>query len=221
MLIAFKPLLGRLAPDVLLAYLDQRAGLLIPRREAVYAFPHRSFQEYLAACQLSNQPDFAADLHQRLNADPKWWREVLILGAGRAARGGLGNVVSLLNEILPHPPADVPNKTDLDWQLASLAGQALVETRLLEKAAGQSASEALIRRCRQWLVELVEGGHLPARDRAEAGDILGQLGDPRFDPAQFHLPVCFRGQPEPFLGFVEIPPGPFVMGSRKGDKDVE
>jgi formylglycine-generating enzyme required for sulfatase activity len=220
-LVAFKPLLGKLTPDVLLAYLEQRAGLLIPRREAVYAFPHRSFQEYLAACQLSNQSDFAADLHQRLNADPKWWREVLLLGAGRAARGGLGNVVSLLNEILPHPPADVPNKTDLDWQLASLSGQALVETRLPEKAAGQSASDALVRRCRRWLTELVEGGHLAARDRAEAGDVLGQLGDPRFDPAQFCLPARFRGEAEPFLGFVEVAPGPFVMGSRQGDKDAQ
>lgn len=219
-LVAFKPLLGTLAPEVLVAYLDQRAGLLILRRPGIYAFPHRSYQEFLAACQLSNQPGFAAALRERLRTDPKWWREVLLLGAGRIKRGGLGNVVALLNELLPEGPGDVPDRTDLHWQLASLTGQAMVETRLAEDAMGQPASEALLRRCRQWLVDLVEGGHLPPRDRAEAGDNLGQLGDPRFDPALFYLPAHFRGQPEPFLGFVEVPAGHFVMGSRKGEKDA-
>jgi len=74
----------------------------------------------------------------------------------------------------------------------------MVETRLTEKAAGHPASDALVRRCRHWLVELVEDGHLPALARAEAGDILGQLGDPRFDATNLHLPARFRGQPEPF-----------------------
>jgi Sulfatase-modifying factor enzyme 1 len=40
---------------VLVNYLDTRAGLLIAGRERLYAFPHRSFQEYLAACYLANR----------------------------------------------------------------------------------------------------------------------------------------------------------------------
>lgn len=217
-LVAFKPLLGSLAPETLLSYLEHRAGLLIPRRGGVFAFPHRSFQEYLAACRLSNLPDFGAALAERLRRDPKWWREVLLLGAGRAKRGGEGNVVSLLNEVLPLGPDAGVEDPDRHRRLAALAGQALIDTRLVENADGQDARAALLHRCRAWLVDWVEGGFLAPPERAEAGDILGQLGDPRFDPAFFHLPARFRGQPESFHGFVEVPKGPFIMGSRKKEK---
>jgi formylglycine-generating enzyme required for sulfatase activity len=219
-LVAFEPLLGSVPPQTLLNYLEHRAGLLIPRRGGVFAFPHRSFQEYLAACRLSNQSDFGAALAERLQRDPKWWREVLLLGAGRAKRGGEGNVVSLLNAVLPLEPSPEVDDPDRHRRLAALAGQALIETRLADHATRQDARAALLRRCRAWLVDWVEGGFLAPPERAEAGDILGQLGDPRFDPAVFQLPARFRGQPELFHGFVQVPNGPFVMGSRKDEKDA-
>ena len=47
---AFYPLLKqKIDPDVLIDYLEQRAGLLVERKPRVWAFPHRSLQEYLAA----------------------------------------------------------------------------------------------------------------------------------------------------------------------------
>jgi formylglycine-generating enzyme required for sulfatase activity len=46
--------------------------------------------------------------------------------------------------------------------------------------------------------------------RARAGDTLARLGDPRFRADAWHLPD------EPLLGFVEVPAGPFLMGSDKG-----
>ena len=86
-LVAFKPLLGEVKPEVLLAYLGDRAGLLVAPREGVYAFPHRSFQEYLAACRLANAPDAAARLRDKAIEDPDWWREVFLLGSARLGRG--------------------------------------------------------------------------------------------------------------------------------------
>ena len=49
----------------------------------------------------------------------------------------------------------------------------------------------------------------PAADRCELGAVLGRLGDPRFREDVWFLPD------EPLLGFVEIPAGPFRMGSDK------
>jgi formylglycine-generating enzyme required for sulfatase activity len=51
----------------------------------------------------------------------------------------------------------------------------------------------------------------PAGDRASLGNALARLGDPRFHADAWYLPD------EPLLGFVEIPEGPFLMGSKKGD----
>lgn len=45
--------------------------------------------------------------------------------------------------------------------------------------------------------------------RVEAGNVLAQLGDPRFDPEMWYLPVGEE------LGFVRIPGGEFWLGSDK------
>jgi formylglycine-generating enzyme required for sulfatase activity/energy-coupling factor transporter ATP-binding protein EcfA2 len=212
-LVAFKPLLGSLAPDVLLSYLKDRAGLLVARREEVYAFPHRSFQEYLAACHLANGPDFAERLRGLACGDPAWWREVFLLGVGKAGQGGLGNAVAVVTALLPEAPEEVAQPGESHWRAAVLAGQALVELRLAEKAAGQPHYAALLKRARRWLVQLVEGEKLSIRERAEAGDVLGQLEDPRPGVGVIVAGTARR----PDIVWVEVPAGPFTMGSTEKD----
>jgi hypothetical protein len=169
-----------LNPAVLLEYLETRAGLLIARREGVYAFPHRSFQEYLAACHLANTAaDFGADLRERVWEDPAWWREVYLLGIGKKRQGGLGDAVNLVNVLVPASPADTEDTGERHWQAAVLGARALLELRFPGSAAGQLHYEAVLTRVRRWLVALIEGGKLAPKDRLEAGDLLGLLGDPR------------------------------------------
>lgn len=207
--------------DVLIRYLEHRSGLLLGRRENVYSFPHRSFQEYLAACHLASvEQDFAGRIRALLTADPDWWREVFLLGVGKIRLGSLGGAVGVVGALLPAEVKYTKKPTEADWQIAALAGQALLELRLAERAPGEVRFDALTDRVRRWLVRIVEDGRLAPRRRLEAGDVLGALGDPRFDSRFLHLPAFFHGRPEPFLGFVEVPAGPFRMGSEPDDREA-
>ena len=61
---AFRPLLNNSKDkaDVVVDYIEKRAGLLIGQGEKdgerQFTFPHRTFQELLAACHLAAQGDF-------------------------------------------------------------------------------------------------------------------------------------------------------------------
>ena len=213
LLAALAPVLGEgVNPRVVIHYIETRAGLLMAKAPGVYAFPHRSFQEYLAACHLSDQEDFATRLATLVRDDPAWWREVYLLAVGKAKRGGLSNAVALVNALCPRDLDRVRRPTATDWRAATLAGQALVELRLAERAAGQPHFEAVLERVQEWLVAAsTRPDALKVAERAEAGTVLGQLGDPRFDPDAWHLPR------DPDRGFVHVPAGPFVMGSREGE----
>ncbi|MCI0558419.1 MAG: SUMF1/EgtB/PvdO family nonheme iron enzyme [Nitrososphaera sp.] len=57
------------------------------------------------------------------------------------------------------------------------------------------------------LMGILRDSHAEQSERNSAGDALAQLGDPRFDPTTWCLPV------EPLLGFYRIPEGEFLMGS--------
>ena len=192
-----------LSPHVEQEALDQfvqavryRGGLLQERAE-FFQFIHLTFQEFLAARLLAKgrQEEWAQLLaHVK---DP-WWREVALLTYGFAHAD--------------YPPAA---QAYLGW-LSCLEGDG--ETRLAGvELAGSAVQEleqpvaALRRRQAGRLVKVLSDPALEAPGvlRARAGNVLARLGDPRFRADAWHLPD------EPLLGFVEIPAGPFLMGSDK------
>jgi predicted NACHT family NTPase len=116
-------------PDVrparLVEYLAEPAGLLLPRGVGVYTFPHRTLQEYLAACHLTVQ-DYPRRLAELVRSDPDRWREVALLAGAKAGRGAPFAAWALVDVLAPPvPPEQVLVPEDL-WG-AQLAGQALVE----------------------------------------------------------------------------------------------
>ncbi|RLD01507.1 MAG: hypothetical protein DRI32_09445, partial [Chloroflexi bacterium] len=203
---------------LLLNYLETRSGLLMGRRENIYAFPHRSFQEYLTACHLaSTEQNFGTKLRNLIYEDLDWWREVFLLGVGKKRLGGLGGAVGVVSTLLSQEVSFAKKPSNKDWRAAGLAGEALLEMRLSERAPEEQAFQDVADRVRRWLVKIVEEGHLPPAQRLKIGDTLGRLGDPRFDKDQFCLPAFWQNKPELNLGFVHIPAGKFIMGSKKGD----
>ena len=213
--------LGRDAGPVV-DYIQKRAGLLLGRGGERYAFPHRTFQEYLTACHLTGLGDFHERMAGHVYADAEWWREVFLLAALQSKKYA---AVSLINFLCPEDfdPAKAASLPGSRWRVAALAAEAAVEVDLPEQARraeeeqGSSFYPRVRRTLASWLAGLLETRGLPfsARERANAGRHLAALGDSRFRADAWHLPD------EPLLGFVQVPAGAFLMGSDKErDRDA-
>ena len=187
-------------------YLRDRAGLLTSHGEGLYQFPHRSFQEYLAACHLArfNFPDRLSEL---LKTDPQRWREVTLLAAARS-KATPSSVWELVEELCAKDDAPIRGAATAPTQQwgALLAGQVLSEAGLAKfDPALQERHERKRKRVRDWQLYLL-GSNLPARERALAGDLLAELGDTRHELLDVdHMRFCL------------VPHGPFWMG-QDGDE---
>jgi formylglycine-generating enzyme required for sulfatase activity len=199
-------------PDVrqqrLVEYLSQRAGLLVPRGVGIYTFPHRTFQEYLAACYLTDHdyPEVIAELARR---DPNRWREVALLAGAKSARGSDFALWALVGALCYRElPAGSAQREEDAWG-ALLAGRALVESADLAQVSPRN--QGTVAKVRAHLVRVMAAGKLPAVERVEAGRTLAALGDPRSG-------VGLREDGLPDLVWCEVPAGPFLMGSSDADE---
>ncbi len=190
-------------PALLVSYLSQRAGLLLPRGVGIYTFPHRTFQEYLAACHLTNEtyPEPVADLARQ---EPDRWREVALLAGAKAFRGSRSTIWSLVEALSYQAVPDRTAAAQDDIWGAHLAGQALVEVVDVQNI--HLAHQAKVERVKNWLVYILEQAALPATERAIASQNLAMLGDPR--PG-----VRLRPDGLPDIAWCEVPAGSFVRGS--------
>jgi formylglycine-generating enzyme required for sulfatase activity len=183
-------------PARLEEYLRDRAGLLEPRGVGIYAFPHRTLQEYLAACHLTDH-GFPDDVAALLRAEPNRWREAALLAGAKAARGTASAAWTLADALCYEPlaAASLPLPEPAAWG-ALLAAQVLIENNSLSNVTERNQRKVDL--IRDWLVAIVTRGALAPIDGAQAGDALAVLGDPR-----------------DFDELVVVPAGKFIMGSDK------
>ncbi len=182
-------------------YVRTRAGLLIEREPDVFAFPHRTFQEFLAARYVVNSEDFPNNLAEWVCQDRAWWREVFLLAAGHARPRAFGNAVALVNTLCDQEYRAGQKIGDAEAYAAALAAQAAADIHLPERAASPGRYQDTLRKLQNWLVGIIAQGALPLVERAEVGRVLGALGDPRDDVA------C------PIPALVDVPAGESVMGT--------
>jgi len=201
LLATLRRIAGGLNPALLAEYVRDRAGLLTHHGEGVYRFPHRTFQEYMAARHLGDLgPD---EIARHLREDAGRWREAYLLAGAKTARGAAWAAWAIVRKTCP----DVPNKKakDAEWLCTSLAAQLIVEVGRMPADADDGKTRQIIVRA---LVQLITAAQLDPVERARAGVALGHLGDPR--------PGVTTLEPD----WVEIPAGSFQYGDKKETRQI-
>ena len=225
---ALTPLLDgdRNKAATMVEYIERRTGLLLgqgasdfaPGRERQFTFPHRTFREYLAACHLAAGNHFTAECLRLAGSDAAHWAVVLPLAArvAKLDRGAAAAHALIGCQDVGAFAVEGRSLGPQHWAKAQLAGLQLAE---LGVAALNSRNDTkvILQHVRSWLVAALPvhpgDGGLPAPQRAEIGDVLAKLGDPRFDPQRLYLPA------DENLGFVRIPADPaFRIGTRVADR---
>jgi formylglycine-generating enzyme required for sulfatase activity len=206
-----KPLLGGDATkaELVVEYVEKRAGLLLGHGEKLgepqFAFPHQTFQEFLAGCHLAYRADFEKQVVALADDDPRHWTEVLKFAARRAtALRGAPAADGLVCRREPSVRLKTHVPTERDWRKAILAAEQLLEIGVDSVDCDEGTREVR-QRISRWLAALLETSNLPPRDRAEAGDLLARLGDQR-PGVQLKDGLL---DPE---DFIELPPGKCILG---------
>jgi formylglycine-generating enzyme required for sulfatase activity len=165
--------------------IEPNCGLLKRLSSGEMEFFHLTFQEFLAARQMV---DLGKDYRDYLTKD--WWNETLLLYAGFINLTEKKRSNDIVKELLNRPAGDENN----GYRLRLLGAKALRDFQATKR------DEALIGLAREKLVQLVNS-EMAVKERFEAGEILGVLGDPRLEVEDFLL----------------VKGGKFIRGSKDWD----
>lgn len=206
---------GRLAE-----YLEHRAGLLIDQGDGTHSFPHRTIQEYLAACYLT-YTEFPKKLIALVRADLQRWYEVFLLAGSIIGREKPYAIWALLRRLCPQPfqaEQQIAELSPNDWRIAHLAGQLVADTALYAQKSLDFVEMETLNAIKSWLVALVSSQQLSTQERALAGTNLGLLGDER--PGVGLTGVGLNEESLPNIEWIALPAGPFVIGSEELTSDL-
>lgn len=188
--------------DRLLKHARDYAGILVDLGPNQYGFIHRTFQEYLAAYAIASiaTTDVAAACQLLVPhlTDPAW-HEVILLSLGC-----LG--------VIKQSPVEASDL--IECLLASMDGAQGQLRALIGRAATEAGLSGLTPDCHQRVIDMLvalmrdDVAQTTARTRAEAGNALAQLGDPRREVMQTDA-----------MQFCHVPPGPFDMSGDEGTDD--
>ncbi|MCB9150261.1 MAG: SUMF1/EgtB/PvdO family nonheme iron enzyme [Caldilineaceae bacterium] len=176
-----------------LALMDERTGLIYAKDDRTYHFSHRTFQEYLAARQMT-AGNFLAKFRERI--DQEAWREAIYLALGYqiAVHADYDNALAVFDELMPRNPTAAS-----EWQHVLLLGNAYVHLfgpLLAGQAEQKRRAEQVIEMMPRLLTAALQNGALPPAQRLDAGSLLA------------HLSV----EPPGLDDFVAIPGQPFKIG---------
>jgi len=181
---------------------ELHSGLLVSRTEGDVEFWHLTFQEYLAALELSPLTEESWALLQDHLHDDRW-AEVVLLLAGCERRQGLREAKRMINRVL-ETGIDAESKA----RAVGLVGRIL---RDLKPYGGDASAGTEYEGILTDSMVIFEPGApvVSERVRIDVGEALGQIagGDPRLrDAAANRIP---------------IPGGTFLMGAQKDDIEKE
>nr|CAA6812010.1 MAG: Unknown protein [uncultured Thiotrichaceae bacterium] len=207
-------------------YLRDRVGILYQRGgateyDAVYTFPHRSFQEFLAASYFRRDEDGLFDYFQATftasgfelddeswqclaahlgRTDPDRWREVVVLLGGMKSLKEPGPVWDFLKALVEESEGEKAAEQQA-WGLR-LAAEILAES--LNRDNLNRSQRRTFTAIQQALPDVLGTAYLAAQERVAVGNYLAEIGDPRPEVLNVdEMPFCY------------VPAGVFSMGGGK------
>lgn len=201
--------------DEFLDYVDHRAGLLVGRggdvdggeKPAVYSFPHRTFQEYLAGCYMITGRGVTRNFQKHAQQD-EYWTLAAQLGAEELLHNRQQEV-AFLDLAYRLCPDSLPT-TASQWRTTLWSGHMAVQAgrSAIERDAEEAtADSSYLTRLLPHLATALVDSPLTLPERAEAGRLLAQLGDVRPEVVEVDA-----------MPFGWVPRGAFEMGSGAREK---